>query len=192
MSESVLNKEFRKRDVERIRNIVNKDYTKKTGTQVGYTKKQELHKEGDIWTENDRTYKMENGIKISFSKLDIIKKALQLPLACPCCNKQMKKTLDKRFYPIHKKCFDCVVNYETQLRIDGKYDEYVKTIVNSNASIFVKDLETELTAILNEEMETFVSEDGDVESWDGGRDEKQKIQDDLKKYIQNIKLALNI
>ena len=47
MNESLLKKEFRQSDVERVRNLVNKDYTGKTKLQVGYQKKfgaQQLHK----------------------------------------------------------------------------------------------------------------------------------------------------
>ena len=35
-NESVLKKEFRERDVQRVRNIVNKKYGDKISTQVGY------------------------------------------------------------------------------------------------------------------------------------------------------------
>ena len=49
MSESLLKKEFKKSDVERVRNLVNKDFTAKTKTQLGYRKSTEHHMEGDIW-----------------------------------------------------------------------------------------------------------------------------------------------
>ena len=37
-NDSVLKKEFKERDVQRLRNIVSKNYSDRTLTQVGYTK----------------------------------------------------------------------------------------------------------------------------------------------------------
>ena len=63
MSESLLKKEFKKSDVERVRNLVNKDFTAKTKTQLGYRKSTEHHMEGDIWEENGKQWTIKNGIK---------------------------------------------------------------------------------------------------------------------------------
>ena len=38
MSESKLQREFKERDVQRMRNIITKDYSAKTQSQVGYSK----------------------------------------------------------------------------------------------------------------------------------------------------------
>ncbi len=45
MSESQLQREFRERDVQRMRNIIKKDYNAKTTTQIGYTKVHEMIEE---------------------------------------------------------------------------------------------------------------------------------------------------
>ena len=49
--ESLLKKEFKERDVQRVRNLVSKDYTAKTRSGIGYEKEVKRHKEGDIWEE---------------------------------------------------------------------------------------------------------------------------------------------
>jgi len=54
MSDNILKKEFQKKDVERLRNLIKGKSNQKTGQGVGYTKKEEFHKEGDIWMENNR------------------------------------------------------------------------------------------------------------------------------------------
>ena len=51
MNESVLKKEFRERDVQRLRNIITKKYGDATGVQVGYEKQTEDRLEGDVWEE---------------------------------------------------------------------------------------------------------------------------------------------
>jgi len=70
MKESMLQKEFKDRDVQRMRNLITKDYTAKTTTQVGYTKTQIDHKEGDIWEEKGKTWTIRDGIKENVTKLD--------------------------------------------------------------------------------------------------------------------------
>ena len=49
-----------------------------------------------------------------------------MPIFCPSCKKPMKKHFDKDYYNIHKKCFDCVVEFEHDLRKAGLYEEYEK------------------------------------------------------------------
>ena len=59
----MLKKEFRKKDVNRARNLITGNTGASTGTQIGYSKKEEDHKEGDIWTEGRKTWTIKNGIK---------------------------------------------------------------------------------------------------------------------------------
>ena len=65
-----LNKEFRKTDVNRLRNLIQGKTGDSTSTQIGYNTKQEDRKEGDIWVENKKTWTIKNGIKQTISKLD--------------------------------------------------------------------------------------------------------------------------
>ena len=124
----MLKKEFKRKDVQRARNLIMGNTSNSTGTQIGYNKKQKDYKEGDIWTEGRKTWTIKNGIKQTVSKLDTIKKEVFMPLCCPNCGKVMKGQLDKPNYRIHKKCHDCVVEYEHKLRIRGEYDDYIKNL----------------------------------------------------------------
>ena len=54
MEESKLQREFNQRDVQRMRNIITKDYNARTTTQIGYTKAQTERKEGDVWEEGGK------------------------------------------------------------------------------------------------------------------------------------------
>ena len=89
-----LNKEFERRDVERMRNLIQGKANSSSENQVGYTKKSIKRKEGDIWTENKKTWTIKNGIKQTVSKLDAIKKEVFVPLCCPKCSKVMKHSVD--------------------------------------------------------------------------------------------------
>ena len=61
--DNVLKKEFQKQDVERLRNLVQGKYGEKTRSSVGFSKKSEFHKEGDIWESDGRTWTIKNGSK---------------------------------------------------------------------------------------------------------------------------------
>ena len=99
--DSVLKKEFKQEDVQRVRNLVNKDYTAKTKQQSGYKKTSQRYKEGDEWEENGKRWTIKNGIKQSITKLDAAKKALRLPLRCPNCGGPMKHRLAKKMSNVH-------------------------------------------------------------------------------------------
>ena len=55
-----LNKQFSDRDVQRMRNIITKDYNAKTTTQVGYSKAYVDRKEGDVWEEDGKKWILKN------------------------------------------------------------------------------------------------------------------------------------
>ena len=63
MSDNVLKKDFNKKDVERLRNLVKGKAGERTTQGIGYTKKEEFHKEGDIWEADGRKWTIKDGIK---------------------------------------------------------------------------------------------------------------------------------
>ena len=194
MAESKLQREFRERDVQRMRNIITKDYNAKTQSQVGYSKEYIERNEGDIWEENSKTWTIKNGIKMTVSKLDGIKKILQLPLICPKCSKHMKNfELNKKMYSIHKMCFDCVIEFETKLKMLGTYKEYERNIIDKGLDVYIKELEDFLLELaLNDNNESFVTEAGDIEKWSGGNIDKKTIMNDLVEYINSLKEHSNL
>ena len=189
MSDNMLKREFKTRDVQRMRNILTKDYGAKTGVQIGYNKGYVERKEGDVWQEKNKTWTIKNGIKMTVTKLDNVKKALQMPLTCPNCNQPMNKgRLDKLMYSIHKQCSDCVIKYETKLKIEGKFEEYQKTINNQGIAYHIKEMENVLLELaLNQSDESFVTEAGDIETWKGKGVDTQQIIQDIQEYIQKLK-----
>ena len=177
-----LKKEFKRTDVNRLRNLITGKTGDATGTQVGYSTKSIDYKEGDIWTEGRKTWTIKNGIKQTVSKLDVIKKEVFMPLSCPCCDKIMKKRLDKPNYKIHKKCFDCVVEFEHKLKIRGEYDDYIKNLKAKNSLDIVDEMESYLLDAINTSNSGFVSEDGVIEKWVGGVD-KVELTKQVKEAV---------
>ena len=176
----MLKKEFKRKDVNRARNLIMGKTGASTGTQIGYNTKQTDHKEGDVWTEGRKTWTIKNGIKQTMSKLDTLKKEVFMPLSCPCCNKIMKKRLDKPNYKIHKKCHDCVVEFEHKLKIRGEYDDYIKKLKLKNSFAVVDEMESYLLDVINNTSNSdYVSEDGVIEKWKGGAN-KTKLENKVK------------
>ena len=188
-NESMLQKDFKSRDVQRMRNIITKNYGDKTVTQAGYTKETVEHKEGDIWEENGKQWTIKNGLKQNITRLDNIKKSLMIPLTCPNCSKPMKNDiLNKKMWPIHKMCFDCVITMETELKRTGKFEEYQRNMVHSGVKTHIKEMEDLLLELaLGASKESFVTEAGDIEEWRGGNIDTTQMIEDLQEYIQSLK-----
>lgn len=190
MSETLLKKEFKKSDVERIRNLIKKDYTAKTKVASGYKKAHVVRKEGDVWEEDGRTWTIQNGLKQNITKLDAAKDAYKIPLTCPKCIGSMSHWLAKKMYRIHGFCFECTVEYEASLRKAGKYEEYEKAMMQGNVKEFAKDLEQYIIGKL-EETSDFVTEQGDVEDWSNNSNlQKEKILKDLASFTKQVNQSL--
>jgi len=183
--ENNLKKEFSKRDVQRMRNIITGKTGDKTQIQTGYEVGKDDHKEGDVWIENGKKWTIKNGIKQTITKLDSIKQLVLMPLTCPSCSGVMKDTdIEKKMWTIHKKCFECVLKDEAEIRRQGKWEEYEGSIINANKNAALSDLEKALDEWLVQE-DTFVTEAGDVESWKGG--DKSGIYKQVKERIAELK-----
>ena len=187
--ENVLKKEFQKRDVERLRNLMTGKYGDKTRSSVGFYKKQEFYKEGDIWEADGRTWTIKDGIRQNITKLDKAKKAHVMPLLCPKCKKVMKNRNDKPFYNIHKMCFNCVIDFEHELRKEGKWDEYQRKVKNNEIDNHIKEYKLFVQEKLRESNEAHVSEAGEVERWVGkiDKDKVNEATQEVIDYLEKLK-----
>ena len=186
MKDNVLKKEFQKRDVERLRNLVKGKHGDRTTVGIGYNgETQEEHKEGDIWEEDGKQWTIKNGVKQSITKLDKFKHLVHLPFSCPNCKKPLKDNdVNKRMYSIHRMCLDCVIKMEAKIKLEGKWDDYAKNIMNSNKNASLEEFEQAIESWL-QDKDTYVSEQGDIENWSGG--DKTKIYQEIKEKIEELK-----
>ena len=185
-NESLLKKEFKQADVQRVRNLVNKDFTSKTKSQTGYKKSSKRYKEGDIWEENGKQWTIKNGIKQNITKLDSAKKAVRIPLACPKCGGSMKHHLAKKMYKIHGFCFDpCTVEMEADLRKAGLYKQYEQRMMQGNLKAFARDVEQWAIDKINSN-DTFVTEAGDIEDWKSNSNKNKEILENVRQYISHL------
>jgi len=188
--DNVLKKQFQERDVQRLRNLVQGKYGEKTRSSIGFTKADEFYKEGDIWEGDGRTWTIKEGIKQNITKLDKAKKAHVTPIFCPNCKKIMKNRNDKPFYNIHKMCFNCVIDFEHELRKQGKWEDYERNIKNNEIDNHISEFKVWISEKLTESNDGFVTESGDIEKWVGSLD-KSKVEEYTKttiEYLESLKV----
>jgi hypothetical protein len=102
---------------------------------------EEKHEEGDVWTTLDgKKWTIKNGVRQRVTKLD----AANMPWWCPKCQKSMSHRLDDKFWRLRGHCFDCNVKEETQMRVDGRWKEYEKTLMQQNYIARLRDTINEL------------------------------------------------
>lgn len=192
MSDNKLKKEFTRKDVNRLRNLFSGKFGDSTVTQVGYVKKEEEHKEGDTWEENNRLWTIKDGIKQTYTKLDGIKKLLNTPMLCPECGNRMKDKLDKKMYQLKGKCFTCVQAFETKLKLEGKYEEYARNIMLRNAATFVGEAREYIEEVANQSY-TYYTEAGKAEDWSGpnvNQTALSKMKEELTELEDKIKTQI--
>jgi hypothetical protein len=190
--DNVLKKQFQEKDVQRLRNLVQGKHADKSQVSVGFSKGQELnHKEGDTWTEGDKTWTIRDGIKQNVTKLDAAKEAINLPIFCPSCKKIMKPHLDKKWYNMYKRCFNCQIDFETSLRTQGLWEEYQTFLHNSDVDGLIQEFELWINEeIAHNSIQSYVTEAGDVEKWTGSvKNKLLESKEETIKYLQSLKKA---
>jgi len=174
--------------VKRMRNIVNKDYTKSVSTQVGY-KTSEKKVEGDVWEESGKTWTIKNGIKQSISKMQSVRDLVKMPLCCPGCGNIMKGQFDKYHWSVNKECLGCFAKDQTALRLSGDYEAKMKDLFKKYKTSQLEDLVEEFDNWLDTNY-TFVTETGKIEDWEGGLN-KSELRSKFKKELLDWKKHLS-
>lgn len=188
MKDNILKKQFVEKDVQRLRNIMTGKHGNKTTVSTGYTKQTEFHQEGDIWTENGRQWTIKDGIKQNITKLDKAKE-LAMPMFCPSCKKIMNHNNDKLFWTNYRRCFNCHVEFEDDLKIRGLWGEWKKAMVNNAVDDYIQNYKIWAEEMLTSSNQGFVTEAGDVENWKGGINKElaQKSINETIEYLESLK-----
>ena len=170
MSDNVLKKQFQKRDVERLRNLVKGKHGDRTTIGVGYNgETQEEHKEGDVWEQGGKNWTIRDGIKE--------------------CKQIMDKQLDPFYFKSYGHCLDCRTKFETQLKIKGKWENYVNSTFNAEIDQQIEEYKGYFESILSEGNQNYVSENGEIQKWVGGIDKEraQNALDEMVKHLNSLK-----
>jgi hypothetical protein len=109
-----------------------------------------------------------------------------MPLVCPECKKPMKDKMDKKMFPIRNKCFSCIIEFESKLRFEGKYNDYVKNIVSNNILSHIDEAKQFIEEFVQSNAVEYVTEQGDVETWGGGKINEEEIKE-VKEYLKKLR-----
>lgn len=189
MSDSVLKKQFQKRDVERLRNLVAGKHGNRTTVGIGYKGEIiEEYKEGDIWEQNGKTWTIKDGLKENVTKLDKFKKAA-IPLFCPKCKQIMDKQLDSYYFKSYNECLNCRTVTETQMKIAGTWNSHINNVFNLEIDQQIEEYKSYFENILLNGKEGYVSENGEVQQWIGGinKERAEKSLNEAINYFNSLK-----
>jgi hypothetical protein len=188
MSDNVLKKQFAEKDIQRIRNLVKGKSGERITHGIGYTQETTDYAEGDVWTEDGRTWTIKDGVRQNITKLDKFKKTA-VPLFCPSCKNVMDKQLDPYYYKSYGSCLDCRTQFETKLKIEGKWEDYIKDTFNKEIDQTIKEYKVFFKEKLEESNLGTVTESGEVERWIGSinKDRAEESLNEVINYLESLK-----
>jgi hypothetical protein len=164
--------------------------------QVGYDANLENNKrkEGEEWEDGQgRKWVWKNGSKRRISKRATIINEQR----CKCCNMDVRwgNYLDDRVWPKTGYCYDCFINFQTELKMMGMFEVYHELQDLKNERSILEDYKRKF-----EESQTFcqknqgkpvefLEEDGSFERWEGVQD-YTKILEDVTNDLVKINVGL--
>jgi hypothetical protein len=116
-----------------------------------------------------------------------------MPMFCPKCKQIMKKRLDKKMWPIHNMCFDCVIKMEGELKRTGKYKEYEQNKIEANMKAYLKDSKQKASEYLEalNQVEFLQNSMGDIEKWDVSQDQIDEIKNQYNRHLEDVQNYLD-
>lgn len=168
--------------VRRMRNLVTGKHGDRTRIQSGYTKTSlKRHKEGDVWEEGGKTWTIKNGIKQNVTKLDQVRSKVLVPVACPECGGEMNHKLSKYYWEKLGMCKNCAIKFHTQLKVDGKWEEYTEKLSTANFDYWLDEVKKEYAEWLDTSESKYITETGTVESWSSGTSKEEMTKEFAQK-----------
>ena len=170
-----------------------KDYVEgnRPFVQVGYDPNlnNNKRKEGEEWEDSQgRKWIWKNGVKRRVPK----KAKIINEQRCKECNMDVRwgNYLDDRVWPKTGMCYDCYINFQTNLKLIGMFEIYNELQDLKNERSILEDYKKkfEESKKFCEENQgkpvEFLEEDGSFERWEGIQD-YNKILEDLANNVQN-------
>lgn len=150
--------------IEEMRTLINSKMEKWANTiQVSMTPREStvVRAEGEQWTDMfGKKWIKKNGISQTTNHME----SAVMPWWCPTCSKSMSHRFDRKFYSIRGWCYNCNIEFEGKLRLDGRYPEYERCILTTNEKSILRDkIEEHLTYIREFKVPTVYFEEGGYE-----------------------------
>ena len=180
------------KNVKAVREMIAGTHKSQTKTNVSFGEKKTFvkRKVGEQWTDDDGTlWEQKKGYKVKLGKLSKLREELTKFPKCKkdICTCTSPKRNDIYMKGIHGMCFDCVIEMEHQMRIDGTYEEYERKKIYANMTSWLKKAEIEKEALKTALKAKFVNEDGSIEEWNemSWEDVEKKIDNEFRLFKEN-------
>jgi len=124
-------------NIEKIQKMVKGIYNRPI--QVGYASKT-LREEGEEWEDhNGRKWKIQNGQRKQINKVP--PRGID---KCYDCKKLILKDIDQDTYNRMNRCYHCQINFEVDLKAEGKWEDWVKEMEEKRWEAILKEYESEM------------------------------------------------
>ena len=181
-----------------VKQLLKGEHVSQTSVQVGYNGEVEekvTRKVGDRWKDADgNEWEQKEGYSIKLGKewQQELHTYLNSFPNCPkeTCTCTLPKRMDDKMKKIHGMCFDCVIDMEHKIRLEGKWDDYEKQKMKENALAWLEEAERDKNLIAEELSKLeFANSFGDSEKWDTGVTKEQilqKIEEEFEKFREDF------
>lgn len=181
-----------KSNLDIIRSYVNSE---RPFIQISMTGIEELkkRKEGEEWEDaRGKKWKKVGGKKVAINKSSTIINEER----CMICNADVRwgNRYDKQVWPKTRKCYDCFIEFDTQLKIAGLHQSYEKYRDLTNVNSYLIDFKSKLTETINwcenkdNKKLQYVNDDGssEIETWIDNTDTIDKIKKDAQTDLKLV------
>jgi hypothetical protein len=127
---------------------------------------------------------------------DIIDNLYTFNSCSESCQKRQTKEynrLDYKYQKIYSMCTECAIEFETNLKVEGRWEDFQRSKMLNNAIDFFKDADHEIKEAAERLNKVeFVNEVGGVEKWTDSTDRKNnKAEEMVSGYEMYKKLIID-
>lgn len=180
-------------NIKAVKEMIAGNHRTQTKNTVAFNDEKEFVKRevGEQWTDNDgNIWEQKKGYKVKLGKLSELRDSMKMFPNCKkgCKSCQNPTRNDLKMQAIHGMCFDCVVEMENKLKIQGKYKEYERQKMLDNSKAWLRQAELEKEAVKMALKAKFLNEDGSFEDWGGVSWEEldAKIENEFQQFRENF------
>ena len=147
--------------------------------------------EGEIWIEDGKDWIIENGFVKKLTQISKVSKDTTIPNFCPKCLNKMLTNVDMDLYKMYNHCLKCQTKFETKLKVEGKYDQYLKDSHNKEIDYRIGKLKQEFEEYIELSKDKSVMDinfDTEIIKSDIDEDIVKRNIDEKLNYLENLKI----
>lgn len=111
-----------------------------------------------------------------------------MPNWCPKCGHIMgRNNLDQKYWVIHKMCFKCSIAFQTQMKLDGSWEQYqIRYLLNNLINTCEEAIQFYQHLKTHSARSVLLNQEGETQDWDVSG--IQQFNNQLDQFIKEIEL----